>query len=182
MMLSRSKCHAVAVLCTIVFLFAGCKEDASQDVQGDRGGDETRLQLIATTRRLGMNDTSVVEIHLDNVDNLYGLQFSLQFDPTMLQVQDADAAQEGVQIAPGTLPAPDFAVRNVVDNERGTIDFAVVQLNPREPAKGSGVVATIRFEGVAKGISPLNFFNAKLADPDGQELPVQLVDAELEVN
>ena len=165
-------------LCLIVLLLVGCGAGASEQAPSD----ETGLRLVPTTDALSVDEAGDVEIHLDNVGNLYGLQLHVQFDPTKLQVQDADQAQEGVQIAPGVLPAPDFAVRNVVDNERGTIEYAVIQLHPRQPAQGSGVVATIHFQGVSTGASPLTLQQVKLADPDGHELPVQLLDARFQVN
>lgn len=181
-MLLRTKGYSAVVLCIVALLLVGCGENTLQDAQGDLSNGKTGLRLVSAVGKLGMNEAGAVEIQLEDTDNLYGLQFSLQFDPTRLQVQDADPTQEGVQIAPGLLPAPDFTVRNVVDNDRGMVDYAVVQLNPREPAAGSGVVATIHFQGVGKGVSLLTFLQAKLADPDGRELPVQLGDVKLEVN
>jgi hypothetical protein len=181
--------YSAITLCLIALLLAGCGGGASQDiqvspdnVQASLNEDGTGLRLVPASGELSVDGVGDVEIRLDNANSLYGLQFYVQFDPAMLQVQDADPEQDGIQIAPGTLPAPDFAVRNVVDNSRGIIDYAVIQLHPREPAQGSGVVATIRFQGVGTGASPLTFLQAKLADPDGQELPVQLLDARFEVN
>ncbi len=179
----KTERNSALALCLIVLLLAGCSAGASpQAPSGDLDSDETGLRLVPATDALGVDEAGDVEIHLDNVGNLYGLQLHVQFDPTKLQVQDADQAQEGIQIAPGVLPAPDFAVRNVVDNKQGTIDYAVVQLSPRQPAQGSGVVATIHFQGVSKGDSPLTLQQVRLADPDGHELPVQILDAQFRVN
>lgn len=187
-MLSKTRYSSAITLCLIALLLAGCGGGASQDTQVSPDSpqasldEETGLHLVPTSGQLSVNGAGDVEIRLENANSLYGLQFYIQFDPAMLQVQDADPEREGIQIVPGALPAPDFAVRNIVDNSRGIIDYAVVQLNPREPAHGSGVVATIRFQGIGTGTSPLTFLQAKLADPDGQELPVQLLDARFEVN
>jgi hypothetical protein len=181
-MCAQTRYLRVVIFCVVSLLLVSCGSGASQDVPGDLVGGEIGLRLVPVTDRVGIDEVGDVEIHLDNVHNLYGLHLSLQFDPTMLRVQDGDLAQDGVQIVPGDLPAPDFAVRNVTDNERGTIEYAVVQLGPREPAEGSGVVATIRFQGVKKGNTRLTFLQTKLADPDGQELPVNAVSVELEVN
>lgn len=179
----KTERNSALALCLIVLLLAGCGAGASsQAPSNDLSSNETGLRLVPTTDALNVNEAGEVEIHLDNVGNLYGLQLHLQFDPTRLQVQDADQTQEGVQIAPGVMPAPDFAVRNVVDNDRGTIEYAVIQLSPRQPAQGSGVVAVIHFQGVSRGDSPLTLQQVKLADPDGHELPVQILDARFQVN
>ncbi len=115
-----------------------------------------------------------VQLRLDNVQNLYGLEAHLTFDKNIVQIEDDDASQDGVQIAKGQLPHPDFLVQNMVDNLGGRVDYAVVQLAPRPPASGSGVVATIRFRGVSRGTSSINFTGAKLASPDGFSIPVTL--------
>jgi hypothetical protein len=61
------------------------------------------------------------------------------------------------------------------------VEYAVTQLNPRQPAQGDGVVAVIHFQGVGSGISPLTLAYAKLSNPNGEEMPVQIVDATIRV-
>jgi LysM repeat protein len=122
-----------------------------------------------------------VQLRLDNVQNLYGLEAHFTFDKDLVQIEDEDPDQEGVQIATGQLPYPDFSVQNMVDNYGGRVDYAVVQLAPRDPASGSGVVATLRFKGVSRGASPIHFTGAKLASPDGFSIPVSLQDGSIVV-
>ena len=54
---------------------------------------------------LGGSENVVVQ--LDNITNVFGIQFSLGFDPTILEVVDADTGTGGVQISTGTCPLPD---------------------------------------------------------------------------
>jgi hypothetical protein len=180
-MFSRTTRYSLIAVCLLALLLSGCGANTS-DAQATSSGKGPKVRLVLTDDTLDVSETGDVEIHLDDVDNLYGMHLSLKFDPTTLRVQDADPAQQGIQIEPGLLPAPDFAVRNVADNDQGTIEYAVIQLYPREPATGSGVVATIRFQAVGKGESPLTFLQATLSDPDGQELPVQLAAAKFSVD
>ena len=122
-----------------------------------------------------------VAIHIENATRLYGVEVHLAFDPARLQVQDADPNKEGVQIQAGNFPSPDFVVQNQADNAKGTIDYAVTQLAPREAVDGSGVLATVTVKGKDKGTSSLTFVGAKLANPDGQEIPSQTVDGQVEI-
>jgi hypothetical protein len=122
-----------------------------------------------------------VAIHIENVTRLYGAEVHLAFDPARLEVQDADPDTEGVQIQAGDFPSPDFVVQNQADNAKGTIDYAATQLAPREAVDGSGVLATVTVKGKDKGTSSLTFVGAKLADPDGQEIPSQTVDGRVEI-
>jgi hypothetical protein len=122
-----------------------------------------------------------VAIHIENATRLYGAEVHLAFDPARLEVQDADPDTEGVQIQAGDFPSPDFVVQNQADNVKGTIDYAATQLAPREAVNGSGVLATVTVRGKDKGTSSLTFVGAKLADPDGQEIPSQTVDGQVEI-
>lgn len=185
----------MVVLFVASLLLASCGENARSSQTGQRPGSDVLnppqpnlaqnlagLHIVPTASNLGVAEASSVEVRLENAVNLYGLHLSLQFDPRVLRVQDNDAAQDGVQIAPGVLPVPDFTVVNVADNEQGKIEYAVTQLNPRQPAQGDGVVAIIHFQTVGAGVSPLVFSYTKLAGPDGREIPVQVDDVTLKVS
>jgi hypothetical protein len=117
---------------------------------------------------LGGSENVIVQ--LDNITNVYGAQFSLSFDPTVLEVVDADGGTPGVQISTGTCPAPDFVVTNTTDNTGGTVDYAATQLNPT-PACDGGDVATVEFSCVATGETDVvTFTDSIISDPDG--LPI----------
>jgi hypothetical protein len=126
-------------------------------------------------------DAVTVAIRIENATRLYGAEVHLAFDPAHLEVQDADPDTEGVQIQAGDFPSPDFVVQNQADNVRGTIDYAATQLAPREAVDGSGVFATVTVKGKDKGTSSLTFVGAILANPDGQEIPSQTVDGQVEI-
>ena len=126
-------------------------------------------------------DTVTVAIRIENATRLYGAEVHLAFDPTHLEVQDADPDTEGVQIQAGSFPSPDFVVQNQADNNKGTIDYAVTQMAPREAVDGSGILATVTVKGKDKGPASLTFVEAMLANPDGQEIPSQTVDGQVEI-
>jgi hypothetical protein len=186
----------IVVLCLIFLLLTACGGNAPQEVESDvadegnmlqevEGGvaDEgTVLRLAVAPSDAGVEQGRAVEIRLDNAVDLYGLHVHVEFDPTEMQVKDADPEREDIQIAPGHLPAPDFVALNMVDNEYGMIDYAVVQISPRQPASGSGVVAVIHVQEVSAGASPFTLLHVELADPDGNKLPVQIGDVGVEVS
>jgi len=132
-------------------------------------------------QRIGPEGTTEVAIRIENVTRLYGVEVHLTFDPTYLEIQDADPDKAGVQLQTGSFPAPDFVVQNQADNVQGTIDYAVSQLAPREPVDGGGVLATITVKTKGEGTSRLAFSGAKLANPDGQQIPAQTLDGEIVV-
>ena len=164
------KRNHIVVVGLISLLFVACSGCASQ---------KAPIAAAATGRtvlRLA-EQGSDIEIRLDNVVDLYGLHIHVKFDPAKMQIRDADPDREGIQIAPGDLPAPDFVALNMVDNEHGMLDYAVMQTSPHQPVSGSGVAAVIHVqEGGVEG-DPFTVIHVELADPDGNELPVLVGDA-----
>jgi len=132
-------------------------------------------------QRIGSEGTTEVAIRVENVTRLYGAEVHLTFDPNYLEIQDADPDKSGVQLQMGSFPAPDFVVQNQADNVQGTIDYAVSQLAPREPIDGGGILATITVKTKGEGSSWLAFTSAKLANPDGQQIPAETLAGEVAI-
>jgi hypothetical protein len=100
--------------------------------------------------------TTTVDLRIEDVSDLYYVEVLLFFDPALLEVVDADSTLGGVQIEPGTFLGPDSTVDdNEVDSEAGEIIFT--QTAGDEPVSGSGVLATITFQGKASGESEVEF-------------------------
>ena len=124
------------------------------------------LWLNPANASVNPGDSIQIVIQLDEISDVYGLEISLSFDPSVLEVIDADPGEEGVQIAEGSCPYPDFVQANTADNSTGTLDYVISQLNPREPCNG-GVVGTIEFQCVATGVSSdVTFTTSIISDSD----------------
>jgi hypothetical protein len=132
------------------------------------GGTEVRV--VPASQQIEEGGTTTADIFIDNVAELWGAEVQLQFDPTLVQVQDADPGTEGVQIEVGSFPSPDFVAENKVDNAAGIVNYAVTQLAPKEPASGSGLLASITFQGVSQGNSDLTLSVVKLSTNQGQPI------------
>lgn len=127
-------------------------------------------------------ETVAVEVRVNGVTDLYGADVRLQFDPTALEVVDADTLLPGIQIEPGGFLAPPLSIaRNTADNTLGTIQYAATQLNPTLPASGSGAIAIIYLRGRASGTSSLQFNLVQLAIRDAEEIPSTAVDGSVTV-
>ena len=127
------------------------------------------LLLSPTTATISPGQTTDIVVQLDDIDNVYGIEMHLAFDPAIVSVVDADGDVEGVQIQPESCPKDDFQIINEADNATGTIDYAVTQLNPT-PACSGGDVATITFQCLAVGQSDVSFGTSIIADADGQSI------------
>jgi hypothetical protein len=122
-----------------------------------------------------------VAITLNDVQDLYGLELHLRFDPQVVQVVDQDQAADGVQAGLGNLLSQPFVAVNRADNAAGTYDFAATLVNPAPPASGSGIVVRLVIEGKAAGESPLAFTSAILANREAAEIPASRQDGSIRV-
>ncbi len=123
--------------------------------------------------------TGAVDILVENVTDLYGIEFEITFDQALLEVVDADPVREGIQIQPGDLLSPDWLLDNTVDNDNGTVAYALCQLNPSPPQSGDGVLAIITWRSKAVGTSPIHFAYVLLGAPGGVEIPASAGDGQI---
>lgn len=165
----------------VALIVAACTLNRSDETNGNIAAFEppliaqnqvtTVLRLEPEAQQLNVNDSATVQIWVDDVTNLFGFDIALEFNPTILQVQDADPGQDGVQVQPGNLLSADIVVRNLVDNGTGNISYIVSQQAPSPAITGTGVLATINFTAIAGGNSDLIFTAAELSDTNGQSIP-----------
>lgn len=128
-------------------------------------------------------DTKVeIPVEIKDVNALYAIDFQMTFDPSILQVEDADLESPGVQIAQATFLEAGMVLFNDADNTKGTIRFITSQINPSEAKSGDGILFVIYFTGVKEGISALTITNLQLADREGNEIPSSKVEDVINVS
>jgi len=126
----------------------------------------TVVRLVPATAQVGVGEAVPVQVVVDNVTNLFGVEVHLTFNPALLEVVDADSGTDGIQVSLGPFLSVEFVAQNTVDAAAGRVDFGFSQVTA-VPRSGSGTIATITFRGKAAGSSPLNFTNVILADQSG---------------
>ncbi len=119
---------------------------------------------------VGIDSSPSVEIRVSDVEDLYGAEIELSFDPSIL---------EASLITPGEAPKPDFIVSSNIDNTSGTISYAVTQLMPTLPVTGNFLVVEIDFEAIAVGITNLNLTNVILSDNNGTPISFSTQNGEI---
>jgi hypothetical protein len=134
--------------------------------------DAVTLSIDPASATVAVGGNVTVDIVVNGVSDLYGAALELTFDPSIVQVV-------GGQVTPGPCPAPDFVVQNTADNTAGTINYDVTSLSPSPPCSGSGVIASITFEKIASGTSPVMFSSSLIADTNGIAIPTTTTDGEV---
>lgn len=128
-------------------------------------------------------DTRIeVPLEIQSVQDLFALDLTVKFDPTILQVEDADPNTAGIQVALGKFLDPGLVLFNIADNEKGTIHFVMTQINPSEPKSGNGNLLVIYFKGSKEGISDLTFNNIQLSDRNGNAISAIEKDAAITIS
>lgn len=124
--------------------------------QADVGGPS--LALSPASKQVIANETFNVDIVVDTVGQSVASVdiFRLNYDPQFLEVIDANAESEGVQIQPSSL----FPViyQNSVDSSGGKIVFnASKNIDGSGALNGSGTLATVNFRALKDGTANVNF-------------------------
>jgi hypothetical protein len=112
-----------------------------------------------------------VPISIRNVDELYAVDIRLTFDSEILQIEDANLAQEGVQLGLGSFLDAGLVLFNTADNESGTIRFAMTQVNPSEAKSGEGVLLVLYVQALTEGESQIAVEMVDLSSRAGEAIP-----------
>ena len=89
--------------------------------------DGGSLQLLASDTTLVVGQEITVKVLVEDAPTIYGADVCLVFDPSLLEVIDADENTPGTQLKPGGFidPEKSFVLQHGADNENGTVDYAL---------------------------------------------------------
>lgn len=171
---------ALALVMAAVFPFSGAVVEASPSLQGS-----TAVAISPASLELDCGETATVEVRISDVEDLFGVDIKVSYNPAVLEVVDSNATTPGTQIQPGDLPdvsgGQGLIQVNTVDTTGGTVSYAAVRLNPAPAQSGSGVIAKITFKGKATGTSPITLVSAILADQTARAIPATLTNGSASV-
>jgi hypothetical protein len=150
---------------------------AIADAQG-----ATQVRVNPADVQVAVSQTTQVAVEVVDVQGLYGVDLTLKFDPSVVEVVGASAGQTPVQVEVGSFLEAGFAVANQVDNAAGIVRFAMTQVNPSPPKNGSGTLIVVHLRGKKDGAtSALTLTKADLANNDGMPIPATLVTGQIRV-
>lgn len=147
-----------------------------------QGGTTVTVSPAKTV--LTCNQSKQVDILINDVTDLFGVDLKIGYDPNVVEVVDADAANPGVQVKPGNLPdvsgGQGLVQENIVDVATGTINYSAIRLAPAPAQSGSGVIVSITFKGKAAGSSPVKLTAVALANETA--LPIEATKTDGAIN
>lgn len=122
------------------------------------------VQFNPATTSLGVGDTAVVQIDLNEASELYGYQFQVYYDASKVE-----AVSEFVNTffdTTGGVTPPGWNAECAA----GVCQFAVSHVSPAPTISGSGTLAQITFTGLAPGSVAISFGSDVLSDYNGQPI------------
>jgi hypothetical protein len=154
----------------------------SQTIPANRPADQPATAHLAILVNecvvpVGGTASSEVFVHLEDVNpGIVRMRLVLQFDPQVVQIQDADQnAANGIQAALSAFfPGTQTTVENQADNARGEITLVLAQAErvPVTETASWQKVATIVWIGRQAGNSALTISEqSRFTDLDGQDYP-----------
>lgn len=131
------------------------------------------LTPVAAPNPATVGQVVELDVQLADVTDLYSYQFSLAFDPTVLQASS---------VTLGDFFGGTFSSTGSIDNAAGTISFVFSSLVGAIPGiSGTGSLGTISFQAVGTGSSALTFFDTLLLDSGQLDIDTQLGSSTIQV-
>lgn len=154
-------------LCTALFLGALSLQAHAADPV---------LSISAAPSPATVGSTVGLDVLISGITDLYAYQFTLSFDPTVLQ---AGSSVVGSFL---TTAGTTFSDGGSIDNTTGSISFLFDSLiGPIAGASGSGVLAHITFTAANAGSSSFSFSDVLFLDSALGDITVQVANASLQV-
>jgi hypothetical protein len=146
--------------------------------------DSSRLYFEPATATVDVGSTITVSVSLAGTHPVYGIDVTVVYDPALLEIVDADATRDGVQVQPGALflGKQTLAVANSADNATGQAQYAVSMFGEKEGVIQGGSVVVLQFRGKAPGQATLTLAQETMAvDPAQLVIPLTLETAQVTV-
>jgi Cohesin domain len=124
------------------------------------------ISIDPTTQTTSTGTIVTVDVDITNVTNLYGYQFDLTFNPSILQ---AVSSTEGTFLPSG---GATFFIPGTNDNVGGTVAAtADTLLTAINGVSGAGELAVFTFDAVGAGTSAIGIQNETLLDSNLNVIP-----------
>ncbi len=138
------------------------------------------IWVAPTLSVVPIGEETCVDIRVHDVQNLFGFETIIQFDPVKVSVVDAEPGRSGIQILPGPFLQPEdpsqWFVINNANNSAGSARLAITRMAPLSGVSGSGILATACFRGNIRGHSQVNLSltSTLMLDPSIAAIPFAL--------
>lgn len=146
----RRKPLAIFVFSAVTVSFLVCILYLLLQVSTVQAEPSTTVSLTPTDSSAGVAETFDVNVTITNVQNLYGVEVTLNWNSTVLEAADIDVRLGQTD---GALYNPVYIVENTT--EQGKYTISASSTNPAPSFNGTGIVITLTFRVIGMGNSVL---------------------------
>ncbi|MGM0564785.1 MAG: cohesin domain-containing protein [Pseudomonadota bacterium] len=129
-----------------------------------------QIELKAERKWLPPGEVNTISVEAKDLDNVYGLDLSMTYDPEKIQLVDVDEQALGAQstISPFWVEKRHFILKNRGGDGHVQLIFSL--LRPEEAAAGDVPIAELQFEQLKEGPVNLKWEAAKMGGPGGESM------------
>jgi hypothetical protein len=136
----------------------------------------TVVRVVTSTASPALGSSFTVTISVSNVQNLYGLEVILNWDPAVLQATNAETHLGVESFSDGILhessnSPPIFIAENNLAHALGEYTLDATSMAPAAAFTGSGNIVKITFNAIGKGVSALDLQSQLLDYPPADRDP-----------
>ena len=141
--------------------------------------DITGASVSAPENTIGNGELFTINIDIDPVVPIAGVQFSISFDPDLVTAQSVAEGNLLKQNGANTIFYP-----GAIDNNTGKIsDIFGVIMSPGNTVSTSGTIATIQMTARSNGgTCTITLSDVEVGDINGQPIPVNLTNGTVRIN
>ncbi|WP_105168441.1 cohesin domain-containing protein [Pseudoalteromonas sp. T1lg23B] len=132
-----------------------------------------RVYLFTPSEQVKLGSEFYVDVLVEGLPNVYGVDLSLQYDPKAFQPIDSDDKQSGLQIENGNFfdDSRLYVLRNSIDADLGKVSYIASQMSPAAEVYGNGRIARIKFKSLGeKNEGMLRIIKTEFGKRNGQTL------------
>src|SRR5260370_6241585 len=148
---------------------------AATDQSAGANVQSARLRFDPQTVSLAPGQTTTLGISVDNVADLYSIPMILQFDPTVISVQDI---QHGGFLSSGN---QEIAIVKGGDESKGQLMIAATRQPNTPGVSGSGTLLGIVVKALKPGATQLSIVQVNAKDSQQKPLPLLTGEATIQV-
>lgn len=167
----RKSCIIAAVLLLIFLSFSISVAIGSESEPVPQASYPVVLAYPESIVNVGIGETFTISVGILDVENLYGFDIKLKWDPTIIEYVSHVVLAPVESYEKGILHGPVLLVKDEVDPATGTYWVASASMYPAQTFDGNGDFFTMIF----RLVSPLNehpfeLVNGMLSDDKGQSI------------
>lgn len=133
------------------------------------------VSVVPTFTDLVVGDETTIYVRVSDVTDFYGVDVTLSFDPTLLEVVDSDSATAGVQVQAwpklsASQRSNTVTIAHEASNATGTVKLVTSFLSPAQPVTGSIEILAMTLRALAPGRASIAIVSSDLATKDGDAI------------